>query len=157
MYLLIIIFFKSEFMAAQRARPILLNERFLVINVSLVKPVSSLVPRPFSNFFHTHAQQRGRGERKGLVTRHPFRGSYKPRTWNVNNLICGYYSSVRARGRLLLWIIAERLSARLMIAHCVASVGSRDGYNYIIIYNYIYMSVTLLVPRRTPFLEAIHK
>ena len=35
MYLLIIIFFKSEFMAAQRARPILLNERFLVniINV----------------------------------------------------------------------------------------------------------------------------
>ena len=31
MYLLIIIFFKSEFMAAQRARPILLNERFLVI------------------------------------------------------------------------------------------------------------------------------
>ena len=31
MYLLIIIFKKSEFMAAQRARPILLNERFLVI------------------------------------------------------------------------------------------------------------------------------
>ena len=30
MYLLIIIFKKSEFMAAQRARPILLNERFLV-------------------------------------------------------------------------------------------------------------------------------
>ena len=31
MYLLIKIFKKSEFMAAQRARPILLNERFLVI------------------------------------------------------------------------------------------------------------------------------
>ena len=31
MYLLIIILKKSEFMAAQRARPILLNERFLVI------------------------------------------------------------------------------------------------------------------------------
>ena len=32
MYLLIKIFKKSEFMAAQRARPILLNERFLVYN-----------------------------------------------------------------------------------------------------------------------------
>ena len=31
MYLLIIILKKSEFMAAQRARPILLNERFLVL------------------------------------------------------------------------------------------------------------------------------
>ena len=36
MYLLIIIFFKSEFMAAQRARPILLNERFLVICAPLI-------------------------------------------------------------------------------------------------------------------------
>ena len=26
---------------------------------------TSLGPRPFSNFCHTHAQQRGRGERKG--------------------------------------------------------------------------------------------
>ena len=35
MYLLIIIFFKSEFMAAQRARPILHNERFLVIVLAM--------------------------------------------------------------------------------------------------------------------------
>ena len=26
---------------------------------------ASLVPRPFSNFFHTHAQQRGRGRKEG--------------------------------------------------------------------------------------------
>ena len=58
----------------------------------------SLGPRPFSNFFHTHAQQRGRGERKGSGdTAYP---SADPGMSTI--LICGYYSSVRARVRPLL-------------------------------------------------------
>ena len=42
MYLLITILKKSEFMAAQRARPILLNERFLVIYVYIIYNKDSL-------------------------------------------------------------------------------------------------------------------
>ena len=52
MYLLIKILKKSEFMAAQRARPILLNERFLVPHVSrrrirVVSSCSFLLSRQF--------------------------------------------------------------------------------------------------------------
>ena len=43
MYLLIIILKKSEFMAAQRARPILLNERFLVIGERAKRVSLSLI------------------------------------------------------------------------------------------------------------------
>ena len=58
---------------------------------------TSLGPRPFSNFFHTHAQQRGRGG-KERVWRHgiPFRGS-----WNVNNFN--------------LWLLLKCSSARAAI------------------------------------------
>ena len=62
---------------------------------------TSLGPRPFSNFFHTHAQQRGRGERKGSGdTAYP---SADPGMSTI--LICGYYSSVRARARAAITII----------------------------------------------------
>ena len=48
MYLLIIILKKSEFMAAQRARPILLNERFLVI-LRMRRSVTDILYIPIYN------------------------------------------------------------------------------------------------------------
>ena len=49
MYLLIIIFKKSEFMAAQRARPILLTERFLVsMRTEMFREIIDI---PYGGFF----------------------------------------------------------------------------------------------------------
>ena len=59
MYLLIIIFKKSEFMAAQRARPILLNERFLVISVIKNVERASTARARESRDFHVRGTESG--------------------------------------------------------------------------------------------------
>ena len=60
MYLLIIILKKFEFMAAQRARPILLNERFPVISV-IIKNVerASTARARESRDFHVRGTESG--------------------------------------------------------------------------------------------------
>ena len=53
MYLLIIIIKKSEFMAAQRARPILLNERFLVTELASLAIIVRATFRNCTSFLNS--------------------------------------------------------------------------------------------------------
>ena len=67
MYLLIIIFKKSEFMAAQRARPILLNERFLVIIYTVFPPLTARASIVFGGPFTRRLLETGAYSRQAFI------------------------------------------------------------------------------------------